>query len=257
MFSLSWLKTAWQPSDSARARCPRAFLPSPQPLLDGAGRNHPNPATSVTCSWTTPPLYGSTLLLRKAPCAGLRGSHTRPARLHHRRGHSRAETSAPSLGGLRNVHAGAAPPASVHIVRKVFQSTALQSGLRHLKKARAARRRTPFFAFASPCGRTCGAPEWWRSVDPTSRPGPPRSARRSAISPQGWPWRPCATASGTPWHRFSWVSALPDTWAQQWKHSYPWVATLIDVGRAPPLSGLSAPTSRACRHVPLAGFLFN
>ena len=34
------------------------------------------------------------------------------------------------------------------------------------------------------------------------------------------------------------------------------VATLIDIGRAPPLSGLSAPTSRVCRHVPLAGFLF-
>ena len=75
MFSLSWLKTAWRPSDSARARYPRAFLPSPQPLLDGAGRNHPNPATSVTCSWTTPPLYESTLLLRKAPCAGPALSH--------------------------------------------------------------------------------------------------------------------------------------------------------------------------------------
>ena len=39
-----------------------------------------------------------------------------------------------------------------------------------------------FFAFASPCGCTCGRLNG-RSVDPTGRPGSPRSARRSAVSP--------------------------------------------------------------------------
>ena len=128
----------------ARARCPRAFLPSPQAIVGRSGKKPPNPATSVTCSWTTPPLYESNTLaqegsLRRA-CAALTqdlpGSITAEVLPELKRLHPVSVRSAMCTRELP-------PAASVHIVRKAFQSTALQSGVRHLKKASRCARSDP------------------------------------------------------------------------------------------------------------------
>ena len=131
---------------------------------------HSTQSCSTEREETTPPLHESTLWIRKVPCA-------EPARLSHKtsgpRSPSGARTTVPSLAGLRDV---------VHIVRKALESSPPATGAFISRRPLAPRRLITFFAFASPCGCTCGAPGWRRSRGP-NRSTPPRSARRSAVSP--------------------------------------------------------------------------
>ena len=172
---------------------PSAFLPSPQSLV-GLDRVEitQNPATTVTCSWTTPLLHESAALVQEGAlrwaCAALTQDLPGPTTARVR----------PELKRLHPASLGSAmftprlsPEASVHSVRSASiecpQSTSIECPqhwhwhtrvafvLLISRRPPALRRLITFFAFASPCGCTCGrlnggAP-WTQQVGP----GSPRS----------------------------------------------------------------------------------
>ena len=131
--------------------------------------------------------------------------------------------SAPRLGGLRNVHAGAAPEASVHNVPKKQPRLAL----RDVRP----RSSPPRLHVAAPVERLNGG----------APPSDPKGGRGGHV--RRHPEHHGNASAGSPHSLVSGRTVILDR-----------VATLIDIGRAPPYFGLSAPTSR---HVPRAGFLFN
>ena len=96
MFSLPSLKTAWRPSDSGGSSMPNALLPKPQPLVERSGKKPPNLQDVGDLFLDDATAQRVNTLVQKG---ALHGSHTRPATLHQGRGPSRAQTSAPSLGG--------------------------------------------------------------------------------------------------------------------------------------------------------------
>ena len=153
---------------------PNALLPKPQPLVERSGKEPPKPQdVGDLFLHDATALRVNTLVQEGA----LHSSHTRPPGLHQGRGPSRAQTSAPSLGGAGCTRE--MPWSQRSHCPRIVQSTPLPSGVRHLKK--------------------------------TSRCATSNHILRLRVSMWPHPWRawmwPRATASRTPWSMGTTVEA--------------------------------------------------
>ena len=192
MFSLPPLKTAWRPSDPAGARCPVPSCPAHSPLLNGAGSNHPNPRDLGDLFLDDATALRVNILvqegaLRRA-CVTLTqdlpGSITAEVLLELKCLHPAWVGSAMCTRELPLRPALTLSPESFN------------RQPRHLKKASRCVRSDHVLRL-----RVSTWPHLW------AQQVPPRSARRSAVSHQRFPWWSCATASRTPWSMGTTVEA--------------------------------------------------